>query len=80
MDTWAGSAVDSILLLDDTDSQINLPFFSGSFLLERPYRGTTKDSKSAGNNLSTHSILWNSPGDINSYVVELVAIRKMVLR
>lgn len=82
MDSWVGSGVDQLTLLNDSDIKIQLPCHSRNFLLEIPCitevleRGLVLD-------FLPKTIVPVNPNEnmgMMAYFVRLVSIRKRVLR
>lgn len=82
MDSWVGSGVNQLTLLEDRDVKIQLPCHSHNFTLGIPCITETLDANKVLNFIPQESV----PSDpsqnmgIESYFIRLVSSRKKVLR
>jgi len=82
MDSWVGSGVNQLTLLEDRDVKIQLPCHSHNFTLGIPCITETLDSNKVLNFVPQDEIPPNPAQNmgIESYFIRLVSSRKRVLR
>lgn len=81
MDSWIGSGVDQLTLLEDADVKIQLPCHSRNFHLQIPCVTETLDGKVL--DFLPEELISNGPAEnmgMMAYFIRLVKLRKKVLR
>lgn len=82
MDSWVGSGVNQLTLLEDKDLKIQLPCHSHNFSLGTPCITETLDEGKVLGFISQEQVPFQPTQNmgIEAYFIRLVSIRKRVLR
>lgn len=82
MDSWVGSGVDQLTLLEDNDIKIQLPCHSRNFLLQIPCITEILEEGKVLRFLPRELIPFNAKENMGmtAYFIRLVKLRKKVLR
>jgi hypothetical protein len=82
IDSWVGSGVDQLTMIDEQDIKIQLPCHSRNFLLQIPCITETLERGKVLDFLHEDMMPDNTPANMGmmAYFIRLIEIRKKVLR